>query len=171
MGCLGVFFALTPEQDRRLRKAHRQDGDEGVRDVVADIEEAWDRKHLFETDKAWDAIHRTLTGDNTPRGKLSPTAGRGPLKLLILGGRLLYEGDDYTVNLITPAQVRRLAAALAKITEEWMRERFFQLKPKACQYDINEDEFDYTWGNFQGLPEFFARAAKEGRSVIFTVDH
>ncbi|MCI0458096.1 MAG: YfbM family protein [Gemmataceae bacterium] len=171
MGCLGVFFALTPEQDKRLRKAHRQDGDEGVMEVIEEIEEAWDRKHLFETDKAWDPIHRGLTLDNTPRGKLDPTAGRKPLNLLILGGRLLYDGDDYTVNLITPAQVRRLAAALAKITEEWMRERFFQLKPKGCGYDIDEDEFDYTWGNFEGLPQFFARAAKEGRSVIFTVDH
>ncbi len=171
MSCRGVFFALTPEEEKRLRKAQRQDGDEGLMEVIEEIEEAWDRKHLFETDKAWDPIHRCLTLDNTPRGKLSPTAGRKPLNLLILGGRLLYEGNDYTVNLITRAQVVRLAAALAKITQEWMHERFFQLKAKACQYAIDEDEFDYTWGNFQGLPEFFARAAEEGRSVIFTVDH
>ena len=170
MSCLGVFFALTPEQDKRLRKAHRQDGDEGVMEVIEEIEEAWVRKHLFETDKAWDAIHRCLTGDHTDGGELDPTAGHKPLNLLILGGRLMHEGDDYTINLITPAQVRRLAPALAKITKKWMRGRFFQLDEKDCHYSIDEDQFDYTWGWFKGLPAFFARAAREGRSVIFTVD-
>ena len=30
--------------------------------VIEEIEDRWDRDWLVETDKAWDAIHRCLTG-------------------------------------------------------------------------------------------------------------
>src|SRR5262245_49730971 len=125
MGCLGVFFAISPKQEKRLWAACRDEGDEGVRAVVAEIEEAWDEDHLCQTDKAWDAIHRCLTNDHTPGGQLTPGSGRRPLKLLILGGTMLHDGDSYTVNFIDKEHVPALAAALAKIDEVWLRKRFF----------------------------------------------
>jgi len=176
MGCLGVHFAITRKQmDELLAIADdperdEEDADEALREVVSDIEEAWDTKHLFETDKAWDAIHRCLTDDHTGRGRLNPEAGEYPLKLVIMGGTQLHESSDYCINLIRPEEVKDVANALAGVTEEWMRERYFRLKRKQTGYPITEEDFDYTWGNFQGLPEFFARAAKARRAVIFTVD-
>ncbi|MGE3803073.1 MAG: YfbM family protein [Gemmataceae bacterium] len=177
MACLGVHFAITRAQMEKLLRAagNRKQGagerDEAVLDLVQDIEEKWDGKNLFETDKAWDGIHRCLTEDNTPRGRIDPRKGSYPLKLCIMGGTRLYAGNDYSVNLIDPGQVADLAKALKTIDEEWMRERFFRLKPKATLYAIDEDEFEYVWGNFQGLPQFFAQAAKKKRAVVFTVDH
>src|SRR5262245_40140877 len=100
MSCRGVFFALTPTQDKRLRKAFAQDGDEGALEVVDTVEEEWDDDHVFETDKAWDGIHRCLTNDQTPRGRLNPISGQPPLNLCILGATRLYDGSDYIINLI-----------------------------------------------------------------------
>jgi hypothetical protein len=170
MGCLGVHFAITEEQMGRLLKAARR-GDDEVLEVVSEIEEAWQERHLDETDKAWDAIHRCLTNDHTPGGRLNPRKGAYPLKLCILGGKHLHRGEDYTVALVRPDQVPAVAQALAKLTKAWLRERFFALDPKACRYAINEDELDYVLGWFKGLPRFFARAARQGRAVIFTADH
>lgn len=177
MGCLGVHFAITKKQmDQLLAVAEDEgrdedDADEAVMEVVSVIEEKWDRKHLFQTDKAWDAIHRCLTEDHTGGGRLDPGAGEPPLSLVILGGEALYHGDDYTVALVRPEEVRDVANALAGVTEAWMRERFFRLKRKQTKYDITEEEFEYTWGNFRGMAEFFAAAAKARRAVIFTADH
>lgn len=177
MGCLGVHFAITRRQMNRLLQTawvhghDRDERDEAVMALVEQIESAWNREELFETDKAWDPIHRCLTGDNTPRGKLNPTKGEYPLKLCVMGGEHLYFGDDYTITLIEPEEVRDLARALRPITEEWMRQRFFKLKAKATLYEITDDEFEYVWSNFQGLPAFMAKAARKKRAVIFTVDH
>jgi hypothetical protein len=170
MGCLGVHFAITEEQMRRLLKAARQ-GDEEVMEQIEEIEEEWDERHLCETDKAWDAIHRCLTNDRTPGGQLEPRKGSYPLKLCIMGGKHLHHGTDYTVTLVRPDQVPKVAEALKKVNKKWLRERFFALDPKACEYAITEDEFEYTMGWFQELRKFFARAAKQKRAVIFTVDH
>jgi hypothetical protein len=177
MGCLGVHFAITRRQMNKLLDASLfsdldpDERDEGVMELVEQIESAWNREELFETDKAWDPIHRCLTGDNTPRGKLNPTKGDYPLNLCVMGGEHLYMGGDYTVTLIEPEEVRDLARALKPITEEWMRERFFRLKAKATLYPIDCDQFEYVWSNFQGLPAFMAKAARKKRAMIFTVDH
>ena len=177
MGSLGVHFAITRRQMNRLLEVVEEseldpgERDEAVMALVEEIESAWNKEELFETDKAWDGIHRCLTGDNTPRGKLNPTKGEYPLKLCVMGGEHLYFGDDYSVTLIEPEEVRDLARALKQITEEWMRERFFKLKAKATLYPISEEEFEYVWGNFQGLPAFMSKAARKKRAVIFTVDH
>jgi len=172
MGCLGVHFAITTEQMGRLLEVAyggSDDPDEAVQGEIDKIENKWVRKYLFETDKAWDPIHRTLNLDNTPGGRLSCEGGDHPLDLCIVGGEQLHEGEDYSICLIRPEEVAELAAALAEIDETWMRKRFFTLDPRAAQYDIDEDQFEYLWGNFEGLPEFFARAAADGRAVIFTV--
>jgi len=177
MSSRGVHFSVTRGQmNRLLRIASNQEldpeeRDEAVLEQVIEIEEQWNRDELFQTDKAWDAIHRCLTGDDTPKGRLNPGKGDYPLKLCFLGGAPLYSGRDYTITLIEPGQVADLARALKGIDEGWMRERFFRLKPRATLYPINEEEFQYAWGNFQGFPEFVARAAAKRRASLFTVDH
>ena len=176
MSCLGVHFAITrPKMDELVRLASRRidpdERDEGVLACVHGIEEVWDEDNLFQWDKAWDAIHRCLTGDHTPKGRLNARKGSYPLKRCILGGRMLYRGQDYSVSLVEPEHVPGLAKAVKAVDEAWMRERFFRLDPKALLYRVDEDEFEYTWGNYKGFPEFLAKAARRHRAVIFTVDH
>jgi hypothetical protein len=170
MSSRGVHFAITDEQMRQLLRASRQ-GNEGVLDLMAEIEEDWDERHLVETDKGWEAIHRCLTNDNTPWGELNRRKGSYPLRLCILGGTRLYKSWDWTITLVRPDQVPAVAEALKKVNKKWLRERFFALDPKACRYPITEEEFAYLLSCFKGLPQLFARAAKEGRAVVFSVDH
>lgn len=167
MSCRGVHFALGPEDLRRVLGAAGNDS--ALLELIQDdIEERYfgsENQWLFETDKAWDAIHRSLTD-----GELKINSGPFPLAYAVLGGRPLYEGDDYVVCLVEPQEVSATAEALRSVTEEWFRERYFAISPGDYGGAVSSEDFDYTWGNFQGLPELFARAANAGRAVMFTVD-
>jgi len=166
MSCLGVLFALESSDVERLLAAHQSaDGDAAIMSVIEEIEESWSRDWLEETDKAWDAIHRCLTD-----GKLEFENGEYPLNLCILGGALLYNGDDYIVSLKTAEQVADIATALQKIDEATLRERYFKIDAETYDADVNEEDFGYTWACFQSLPTFYEKAAAAKRSVIFTVD-
>lgn len=72
--------------------------------------------------------------------------------------------------LITPSEVKEIARALAAITEPWLRSRYFDVPFPDYQDEKSDGDWQYTRGYFEGLPEFFARAAKDERYVIFTVD-
>jgi hypothetical protein len=177
MGCLGRHLALTKEQVEELRaiaegragKGEEEDPEEALWEAIQEIEERLPAKYYQDTDKSWDNIHRALTLDNTPGGRLGPEEGDWPLCLVILGGDHLCEGEDYTVCVVEPDGVAEVAAALHEIDEGWVRKRFFTLDPKAAMYDIDEDNLQYLWGWLRPLADFFARAAGEGRFVLFTV--
>jgi hypothetical protein len=160
MGCRGVHFAITSEQADQLLAA---DDDEELVGLVEAIEEEWDA--AYETDKAWDALHRCLSN-----GTLNVLEGEPPLNRAFFGGKVLNEDDEYFVVLVTPAEVREVAAALGKVSESWLRSRYFDLSFPDYQGEKSEEDWGYTWSHFQGLPEFFAQAAKNERHVIFTVD-
>jgi len=71
VACRGVHFAITDVEAKKLRGAA---GDEELKRVVQEeIEEKWERDHLFETDKAWDALHRCLSD-----GTLDLLGGKPP---------------------------------------------------------------------------------------------
>ena len=86
------------------------------------------------------------------------------------GGRMLNEEDDYFVVLVTPKEVKEIAVALEKLTEDWLRKRYFDIPFPDYQGEKSDEDWEYTVSNFRGLPEFFRRAARDGRHVIFTVD-
>lgn len=158
----GVYFALTEEQANRLSEA---EGDEQVMEVIEALEEEWDRDWLFETDKAWDALHRILTD-----GQLLYENGTYPLNLVVIGGELQYEGDDYVVSVIQASALDDIVKALDALTEPDFRERYSQIDPDDYRGEVSEEDFQYTWSSYQGLPDFFRRAAKAERDVVFTVD-
>lgn len=163
MACRGVHFAVTQSDAHRLLGAG---DDKAVLEIVQEnIEERWDEEWLYQSDKAWDAIHRCLTD-----GTLDQDGGAYPLRLAILNGRQLYSGDDYIISLITPDDVRDVATHLSKIEMNWLRERYDAIDPERYGMLKSEADWQYTWTCFAGLPEFFSRAAKAGRYVIFTVD-
>jgi hypothetical protein len=163
MGQLGVHFAITEEQTNGLLAAS---DDDAVMAIIEEIEEKWDREFLGDSDKAWDAMHRVLTD-----GSLLYDNGEYPLNLTICGGRQLYEGEDYTVALVLPEQVKVVATALESLTEEWFRNRYFSLlSPNDYEFTIDEDDFSYTWEWFQNVRDLYRKASSAGRAVIFTVD-
>ena len=160
MSSLGVHFAIGAEQATRLLAAA---DDEELVAIVEEIEEAWES--AFETDKAWDALHRCLSD-----GTLNITSGEPPLNQVFFGGRVLNEEPEYFVVLTTPDEVKEIAQALAKVTEPWLRSRYFERPFSGYQGEKSEEDWKYAVAHFEGLPEFFERAANEGWHVIFTVD-
>jgi hypothetical protein len=62
------------------------------------------------------------------------------------------------------------AISAAKVDEPWLRSRYFDVSFPNYRGEKSEEDWEYTWSNFQGLPEFFAQAANAGQYVIFTVD-
>jgi hypothetical protein len=163
MACRGVHFAITDDDLAALRAAG---SDDDVMEVVERIEKRWEEDAGFvcETDKAWDAIHRCLTG-----GSLEFGAGPLPLRLCILGGEQLHEGEGYIVSLVRHDQLPALIESLRDVTPEFMTKRYAQLPDDYAEPKSDED-CQYTWDWFSDLPAFFERAAKAGRHVIFSVD-
>jgi len=163
MACRGVHFALTDEQRARLLSIVESQGDV-VGFIQEDIEEQWDIDWLCETDKAWDAIHRCLTD-----GTLSADDST-PAHWCVLNGSQLYVGNDYIVSFVDTAGVKRVVDAIAPFTESSFRARYGAINE--CDYGVSksDEDFEYTWEYFLTLREFYSRAAKAERSVLFSVD-
>jgi hypothetical protein len=164
MACRGVLFAITKEEAERLRAARGNDTE--VLSIVQDeIEETWNESHLCEIDKAWEAIHRSLTN-----GKLSFDQSEDPRHLCILGGEQLHAGEDYIVSLLTPAQVKEVAVALQPVTRDGFHDQYLKIDPEEYGLTLGEEDFQYTWDYFEDVPGFYLKAANEDRWTIFTVD-
>jgi hypothetical protein len=162
MSARGVHLAVSPAQEERLLAAK---SDRKLMGLVEEIEEAWERPFVCETDKAWDAIHRCMTD-----GSLLYVSGEYPLNHCICGGRQLFRGREYTVSYVSAPQVKDVALALAKITRAGMRKRYDQLDPDEYdEVEIGDEDFAYTWENFLDVRRFYKKAAEAGRAVIFTV--
>lgn len=161
-GMLGVHFAVAAESERELLAAADAGDVDAVGELLADLEENWPQPQLsVDTDKAWDEIHRCLTD-----GSLDPDGGEYPLSHAVLGGRHLH--DEYYVVHVSATEVGDVAAALRDIDRAWLRRRFDTLD--ATEYGGPRDDtgFAYVWQNLVDLRDFYARAARSGRAVLFT---
>ncbi|MCO8271343.1 YfbM family protein [Actinoplanes sp. TRM 88003] len=79
---LGVHYAVTANQENALLTAD----DDAAGELIEELEESWsDDKLKVDTDKAWDAVHRSL-GDGT----LEPESAGYPLSHAVPGGRHLH---------------------------------------------------------------------------------
>jgi hypothetical protein len=138
------------------------DPDEVLGLVHGDLEEAWEQDHVFETGAAWEPLHRCLNG-----GAFDVVPDAPVLSLVFLGGQPLVEDDEF-IGFVSAAEVSRVATALAQVTFDWLREQYFALEYEDLRRPT-EQGFATAWAAFEGLPGFFARAAREGRAVVFTV--
>ena len=163
MACRGVHFALTEEQYKKVSRCGSDD--ELIELIQEDIEEDWDTEWLRETDKAWDAIHRSLTD-----GKLEWKNGSFPLNAVVVGGKQLHQGDDYIVSLVAPDQIPSVADALKHIDKAALKKGYDQIKQNDYDGEIGEDDFEYTWEWFKDLYSLYKKAAQNGRAVLFSVD-
>ena len=162
MACRAVHFALTSEEQATLLETEATEN-EDLLDVIGEIEERWDQEWLLETDKAWDAIHRCLTGGTLDYGET-------PLHYAILGKSNLYNGEDYIISYISPEEVVACAAAIKDIDKIWMRDKYGAIDDADYVGVLSDEDFEYTWSNFGELKAFYQKAAEHNRSVVFTVD-
>jgi hypothetical protein len=158
MGCLGVHFAITPEEARQIQA---QRNDKSLLEVVHEIEERWDEEWLQDTDKAWDAIHRSLTGGSLGWGDT-------PFHKVILGKDSLHKSDSYIVNHLTPQEVTEVADAIRGIKRDEFRQGHDQIDPTDYGFPVDDEHFEYVWNWFEELQAFFNKVAGSGRWVMFT---
>jgi hypothetical protein len=163
MGCLGVHFALTEDEAKKL-KSFRNDADR-LNYLQEELEDSYFSDHpdlMAESDKAWDAIHRSLTN-----GKLTYDRN-GPLSLVVLGGEPLYYETNYIMSLKTPAEVESVASAIDNVTKEKLRAGYDRILDKDYGFPKSNEDFDYTWEWFQGVAEPYKKAAEAKRYVLFS---
>jgi hypothetical protein len=158
-----VHFAITVDEAERLRNAKTDE--QRLHIIQEEIEEAWDEDWLYQSDKAWDAIHRCLTDGTLNRGE-----SFHPRHLAIFGGEQLYSEDDYIISLISPAEAGEVARSLAEVERSWFRSRYDLIDENSYGVPKAEEDFEYTWVYFEGLREFLRKAAEGQRFVLFTVD-
>ena len=166
MSCRGFHFALSEAEVALSRSLVRDQ--ERLDYLVEEIEVPYlenHREYLAESDKAWDAMHRTLAD-----GELSWIGGDYPLNHVILAGELLYTKSDYIMSLKSPEQVRDVAAAWQRITEVEFRQRYFAIDPDAYGCPVDETDFGNTWDWFQNVRRVYGLAATDGRYVLFATD-
>ena len=161
MAGLGVHFALTDEESQRLLAA---DGNQGVLAVVEQLEDGAGER-AFDSERAWDALHRCLSN-----GTIYYDEGDYPLNRAVLGGKHLYDGDDFVAAYVSPDEVKDVAAALAPISEQDLRKRYDAIDPDDYDGEPGDEDFAYIWEHFTAVRDLFKKAADAGRSVVFTVD-
>jgi hypothetical protein len=160
---LGMHFAISYEQAMKLLKC--KSDEELVEMVQEEIEEVSTEENSFQTDKAWDPIHRCLSN-----GTLDVRQGTRPLNLAVFGGNILNQEAGTFVVLLTPTEVQQVAGALDQVTEDWMKKKYFDQKFPDYAGEKSQEDWEYTWGSFDGLPAFFANAAARKQHVVFTVE-
>lgn len=166
MSCRGIYLALSDEDVAALLA--KGDDEERLAFLHEDLEERYfadPQTYLAECDKAWDAMHRALTD-----GSLDDAAGEYPFAHVVLAGRQLYGDDDQILSLKTPAQVRDVATAIDRVTEEQFRARYESIDPDSYGMELSDEDFGYTWEWFQGVRDLFRLAASENRHILFSVD-
>jgi hypothetical protein len=162
------WFPISPEEAAAFVAA-KKDGMAAIEQLLLPWLERLEELPLHvQMDKAWEPIHRCLTGDRCL--DLSFLCGPMPLKLAVLAGRQIFRHGYRTASLVDADKVPRLAKALARIDRAWMQERFFGL-PDTQFHEINEEMFEWMWEHFVTLPPFFARVAAEGNASICTISH
>lgn len=166
MSCLGVLFSLEDTEVKKLRSLETDE--ERLEYLQEEIEEVYFSTYperVAELDKAWDALHRSLTD-----GKLEYINGVFPSNHIVLGGDILYTSGDYIMTLKTPEQVKQIAEEVLRIDSARLRKGYNRISSDEYGFPLTDEDFEYTWSWFQDSREFWMLAAKENRYVLFTAD-
>src|SRR5262245_59543257 len=109
-------IALTTEEMDGLLEA-AEGGDGALEDWFQDVGRKKKKPWAVAQDKAWELVHRSLTGDHDPDGYIDGEAGDWPLCLCILGGERLHEEWARSFWLVRPDEVAELVSALHELDE------------------------------------------------------
>ncbi|MCI9976010.1 YfbM family protein [Clostridioides difficile] len=162
MGMIGCYIRISEENVLKLQQA--EDNLQGL--VFGDMDE----DNTISIDKAWHAIHFTLTG--------CPFGGEDDniFSKLVMSGNVFMEIDgEPPAMLITADDVKKLSEAMDSLEEQQFREKFnisemLENNIYPVMDDENEEEFfDYVWANLIELKKFIEEAANERQAVIFYI--
>jgi hypothetical protein len=170
MACRGWFTALLPDEAIAIRTAADFDL---LIEKLNDLYTAADADGRIQSvDKSWDAMHRVLCG-----GWLDDFHGEPALRACVLGAAQLSNRSDWIISFVEADLVRQVAAAIEPVAEPWFRDQYFSLDknppgvgPHRYEFELSEQDFEYTWAYFIEVRDFYHAAAARGLPVIFAVD-
>src|SRR6185295_4324341 len=113
----GAHYMISYEQAMALLKLK---SDEDLTAMVAEIAAEASDETSHESGGAWNALHRSLSN-----GTVDPRQGTRPLNMAFLCANVLSRGQDLVVVLTTPTEVKSIAEALAKVTEDGLKKKYF----------------------------------------------
>lgn len=167
MGMIGNYYMTDEETIKKIRQ-----GEILVEDLIYNEEDNVDEEVTLDIDKAWHAIHFTLTGEIDEGNK------DNILLKVVLGGKPVNDEDvGYSpAMLITADEVKEINNEIKGISEEDFHSKF-NVKDMAKNkiYTIIEDEdedgmFEYVWGHFESLKDFYSKAAEMGKCLLFYIN-
>lgn len=132
--------------------------------------EQGDVRLSFDVDKAWHAVHFTLTGD--------PWSTDGPLGQAVLGGEPFGEEIAYgPARWLRAEAVAAIAEQLAPLTPDRFEQRLdfaalhrADIYPEIWDRDPEADELvGYVRGGYEQLRDGYARAAGAGQGFVITL--
>lgn len=117
---------------------------------------------FFSLDKAWHALHFLLNGH--------PTEGSGPLFDAILGGTEIGEDMGYgPARVLTPDEVRAVAAALNKVDRTELKKKFDPKMLEKNNIYVGDWDFKELSARLKELTMFFEEAAENGNAMLLTI--
>lgn len=151
------YFVAVPQAELNALRQDPEDASTFLYETHAD--------DALDVGKAWHGIHFLLTG--------TVGGGSGPLDTVVYGRTPLDEEMQYgTVMATDAADVPAIAAALAAVPDEALRQRF---DPSGMD-DIypncwdEPDALDWLMEHLQALKAFYRDAAAAGRAVVMSLD-
>ena len=165
MGMVGNFFRTDEATVQRLR-----DGKLSLTELLYDDFESVDDDCFLDIDKAWHAIHFTLSGEVWE-------STDDPLSKVILNSNLINDEDmGYgPAMLLMPNEVKDASNALEGVSKDWFRKKFSvsnMAKNEIYPVINSEDEeefFDYVYENFKQVVVFFEKAAQLRECILFFI--
>ena len=164
MSGLGAYIVLTREDAKEL---FAQEDDASVRAVTERLRNSpkhRDADLVLDCGTCWDPLHRALTD-----GTLTHDTDDFPLDHCVLGGRRLYQGDDFEAILIRPDIVPHVAAGLHDLKRAEFTEKYMTLDPELYGKQPTEAEADETWAMLKLVRQMFEDAGNEHAAILFTV--
>lgn len=162
---IGNYYMADEETILKIRE-----GTLSVGDLIYD--ENADEDRFLEIDKAWHAIHFTLTGETDESDTNNFLS-----KLVFSGNPVSDEDVGYGSAMeITADEVKRIHLSIRDITKSDFHHEFnVQKMAKNDIYPVTEDEdenefFEYVWQYFELLNSFFARASQNANCILFYIN-
>jgi hypothetical protein len=161
----GHYLALAREHAKRLFGIKEDAPLAAFMEELKTSPEMKKSGRCLDVGPVWDPLHRLMTD-----GELDPSGGDFPHNHIVLGGRQLHHGDDFSAILIRPDMVGFVSEALNELKQIEVREKFEAL-PASYAKPRGEKEFAELWLAVQKMRVFFDAAAENLEAVVFTVKY
>jgi hypothetical protein len=169
-----AFAMMTPEQKAHMESEVARAG-EAIRAAASEVEARAGGKSIdpgelgerVSIDKAWHGLHYLLCG--------SPGPVDGDRGRAVFGGTEIGEDGGYgPARYLDAGEVKGVAAALAAVTEQELRDRFDPRAMDASQvYPASgwsaEEDLDWLLSAFEQLKDFYRSVARRGNAVLLSV--